>query len=52
MAIFQNLNKQGKTIILVTHELDIANHTKNNLFKRWIDSKRRASKNLLLLKKY
>lgn len=26
MAIFQNLNRQGKTIILVTHENDIALH--------------------------
>jgi len=28
MAIFQKLNKKGKTIILVTHELDIARHLK------------------------
>jgi len=27
MAIFQDLNRQGKTIILVTHEMDIARHT-------------------------
>lgn len=27
MAIFQKLNSQGKTIIIVTHELDIARHT-------------------------
>ncbi len=26
MAIFQNLNRQGKTIIVVTHEMDIAEH--------------------------
>ncbi len=26
MAIFQNLNRQGKTVVLVTHELDIAQH--------------------------
>lgn len=26
MAIFQNLNRQGKTVILVTHEQDIALH--------------------------
>jgi len=26
MAIFQNLNKNGKTIVLVTHEPDIAQH--------------------------
>ncbi len=34
MAIFQNLNKQGKTIILVTHELDIANHTQRIIYLR------------------
>ncbi len=28
MAILQNLNRQGKTIVLVTHEDDIARHTK------------------------
>ncbi len=27
MAIFQELNKEGVTIVLVTHEPDIANHT-------------------------
>jgi putative ABC transport system ATP-binding protein len=27
MAIFQELNSQGKTIILVTHELDVAYHS-------------------------
>lgn len=27
MAIFQNLNKEGVTIVLVTHEPDIAKHT-------------------------
>jgi putative ABC transport system ATP-binding protein len=26
MAIFQNLNREGKTIIVVTHEQDIAEH--------------------------
>jgi putative ABC transport system ATP-binding protein len=26
MAIFQRLNREGKTVVLVTHELDIANH--------------------------
>ncbi len=28
MAVFQDLNRQGKTIIIVTHEEDIANHCK------------------------
>jgi putative ABC transport system ATP-binding protein len=28
MRIFQNLNKEGKTIIMVTHEADIAKHSK------------------------
>jgi putative ABC transport system ATP-binding protein len=28
VAILQALNRQGKTIVLVTHELEIANHTK------------------------
>jgi putative ABC transport system ATP-binding protein len=28
MAIFQDLNAQGKTVILVTHEEDIAEHCK------------------------
>jgi putative ABC transport system ATP-binding protein len=27
MALLQRLNRQGKTIVLVTHEMDIANHT-------------------------
>jgi putative ABC transport system ATP-binding protein len=28
MALFQDLNRQGKTVIIVTHEPDIANHCK------------------------
>jgi len=28
MAIFQQLNDEGKTIVLITHELDIAQHAK------------------------
>ena len=28
MHILQNLNKEGHTIILVTHETDTANHAK------------------------
>lgn len=28
MRIFQNLNEEGSTIVMVTHENDIANHTK------------------------
>jgi len=31
MAIFQGLNKEGATIIMVTHEHDIANCTKRNI---------------------
>lgn len=34
MAIFQQLNKEGKTIILVTHELDIAHHTERIIYLR------------------
>jgi len=34
MAIFQNLNREGKTIILVTHELDIAHHTQRIIYLR------------------
>jgi len=34
MAIFQKLNKKGKTIILVTHELDIARHTHKIIYLR------------------
>lgn len=32
MAILQYLNRQGKTIIMVTHENDIAQHTKKIMF--------------------
>lgn len=28
MAIFQQLNKDGVTVLIVTHEADIAEHTK------------------------
>lgn len=28
MALFQDLNRQGKTVVIVTHEEDIANHCK------------------------
>jgi len=31
MAIFQRLNQQGKTVIIVTHEADIARHAKRIL---------------------
>jgi putative ABC transport system ATP-binding protein len=34
MAIFQRLNREGKTIILVTHELDIALHTNRIVYVR------------------
>ncbi len=32
MAIFQDLNSQGKTILLVTHELDIARHASRIIY--------------------
>ncbi len=28
MAIFQELNEEGKTIVLITHEQDISEHAK------------------------
>ena len=28
MAVFQDLNRQGKTVVIVTHEEDIALHCK------------------------
>lgn len=34
MAIFQKLNSEGKTILLVTHELDIAKHTNRVVYLR------------------
>jgi len=34
MAIFQDLNSQGKTILIVTHELDIAKHTRRIVYLR------------------
>lgn len=34
MAIFQKLNQQGKTIILVTHEMEIAQHTNRIVYLR------------------
>jgi putative ABC transport system ATP-binding protein len=34
MGVFQKLNEQGITIVMVTHELDIANFTKRNLILR------------------
>ncbi len=34
MGLFQQLNDQGITIIMVTHELDIARYTKRNLVMR------------------
>lgn len=34
IAIFQKLNDEGKTIILVTHELDIARHTGKIIYLR------------------
>jgi putative ABC transport system ATP-binding protein len=34
MGVFQKLNEQGITIVMVTHELDIASYTKRNLILR------------------
>src|SRR6202044_2393150 len=34
MGVFQKLNDEGITIIMVTHELDIANYTKRNFVMR------------------
>ncbi len=34
MGVFQKLNEQGITIVMVTHELDIAHYTKRNLIMR------------------
>ena len=34
MGVFQKLNTQGITIIMVTHELDIARYTKRNIILR------------------
>jgi putative ABC transport system ATP-binding protein len=34
MGVFQRLNEQGITIVMVTHELDIASYTKRNVVMR------------------
>ncbi len=34
MALFENLHHQGNTIILVTHEMDIAQHAHRVIFIR------------------
>jgi putative ABC transport system ATP-binding protein len=34
MGVFQRLNEQGITLVMVTHELDIARYTKRNLILR------------------
>jgi putative ABC transport system ATP-binding protein len=34
MGVFQELNEKGITIVMVTHELDIARYTKRNLIMR------------------
>ena len=34
MGVFQKLNDQGITIVMVTHELDIARYTKRNVILR------------------
>jgi len=34
MGVFQKLNEQGISIVMVTHELDIARYTKRNVVMR------------------
>jgi putative ABC transport system ATP-binding protein len=34
MGVFQKLNDDGITIVMVTHELDIARYTKRNVIMR------------------
>jgi putative ABC transport system ATP-binding protein len=34
MGLFENLHRQGNTIILVTHEMDIAQHAHRVIFIR------------------
>jgi len=34
IGIFQRLNREGKTIIIVTHEMDIAKHTQHIIYLR------------------
>jgi putative ABC transport system ATP-binding protein len=34
MGVFQKLNEQGITIVMVTHELDIARYTRRNIVMR------------------
>src|SRR5579859_4911987 len=34
MGVFQKLNSQGITLVMVTHELDIARYSKRNLIMR------------------
>jgi putative ABC transport system ATP-binding protein len=34
MGVFQQLNQKGITIVMVTHELDIARYTKRNVIMR------------------
>jgi putative ABC transport system ATP-binding protein len=34
MGVFQRLNEKGMTIVMVTHELDIARYTRRNLIMR------------------
>ncbi|ULQ61119.1 ABC transporter ATP-binding protein [Brucepastera parasyntrophica] len=59
MALFQNLNDQGKTIVMVTHEPDIATYTKRVITMRdgamisdeLLKEKRSAAEDLVLWKK-
>jgi putative ABC transport system ATP-binding protein len=57
MAIFQELNKKGITVVIVTHEPDIADYTKRNVSFRdgrvqkdiLVENQRNASEELLSL---
>jgi len=44
MAIFQRLHREGKTVILVTHELDIALHCRRII--RFKDGKVQADEEI------
>ena len=57
MALFQELNEQGITLLIVTHEQDVANYAKRIVEMRdgrilhdhLVEGKRRAAEDLLAL---